>query len=225
MSPSLESAMVPAQRAGAWGGTAVTAVVDEIRGSSWRNGAGGEGGGHGGLAAGVPEQIRAFRHLARCVEWPGRYVFSHVLGESPEEEAEEYVAGGFAFRKQGQHVVHQYGRPPVAEGLGIQKPVDQGPAGRGIAGQQTKLELVVWPRRGVFDVIDEVPHGDDDVRRQRLQHHVVLHVVVSNVEAAERRLGLLEPKDGLGRPKLRQLEGAHIWDSAGRGGGGSRQWR
>jgi len=98
MSPSLESAMVPAQRAGAWGGTAVTAVVDEIRGSSWRNGAGGEGGGHRRLTASVPKQIRAFCHLARRVERPASQVLTHVLGESPQKEAEKDVAWWFAFR-------------------------------------------------------------------------------------------------------------------------------
>jgi len=97
MSPASEAAVIPAQRGRVRGGVAVAAVVG-VRGSSWRNGAGGEGGGHRRLTASVPKQIRAFCHLARRVERPASQVLTHVLGESPQKEAEKDVAWWFAFR-------------------------------------------------------------------------------------------------------------------------------
>ena len=78
-------------------------------------------------------------------------MFSHLLGKSPEEEIEEEGAWSLARRKERQHVVHEDGRSAVAKAGGVQEAVDEGPAGRRVAGEEVVLQLLIGLDGGVVD--------------------------------------------------------------------------
>jgi hypothetical protein len=152
---------------------------------------------------GVPKDVRMRSHGGGGVVVGGGQMISHGGGQLPQVDAEEdgavfVLAGG----EEGEHLIHEMRRPPVAERRHVEQCADRLPFCFAIAFGQPGLQLLVCVQGVRLHGVDQVPDGHHHVRGQLHQDVVVLHVGDGDVGAAEGGLCLVEPCLRVGRPEL-----------------------